>query len=135
MAAAPILTSGDEVKSYREWKVSKIHEIEDKIRDLKAKTKDPNLVFKKGPEAGLSAELQSELEQEMLNLSISQDLTISDYFVGYLTKQGSLDAAVKNVAGRLTSDEVAELMLAYAGHFFQSRPTSLKVAPRADSGQ
>lgn len=122
----------DGVKSYHEWKDAKIHLSESRIKTLKKISSDPNLKIKSNSEAGLS----EELAQEILNLSISRDLTISDYFVGYLTQQSSLNTAVKDVAGRLSQEEVAELMMAYAEHFFQTRPsTALRAAPRADSGQ
>lgn len=131
-------------KSYLEWKSSKISEIENRVKSLREKmasqtvarplnSKDPNLVNKSKTEAGLRADMQDQLDQELLNLSISHDLSISDYFVGYLTKQPSLDSAIKDVSGRLTAEEVAELMEAFAQYFFQSRPSGSKMAPRADS--
>lgn len=122
------------VKSYREWKSAKILEVEARLKELKTKSKDPNLSHKKGTEAGLSQELQYEIELEHTNLSLSRDLTISDYFVGYLSKQGSLTAAINEVAGRLSPAEVAELMTSYADRFAQLHPASVKVAPRADYG-
>jgi hypothetical protein len=122
------------IKSYREWKTAKILEAEARLKDLKTKSKDPNLSHKMGSEAGLSEELQYELELEQTNLSLSRDLTISDYFVGYLSKQPSLSAAVNEVAGRLSPAEVAELMLSYADHFAQLHPSSVKMAPRANPG-
>ncbi len=103
----PVVYPVSTVKSYREWKSSKVSEAENKIKST--------------TEAGLS-------------LSVAQELSISDYFVGYLTKQGSLEGAIKEVAARLTPEEVAELMSAYAQHFFQTRPRTLKASSRADSG-
>ncbi len=122
------------VKSFREWKNAKIQEAEVRLKELKTKSKDPNLSHKKGSEAGLSEELQYELELEHTNLSLSRDLTISDYFVGYLSKQNSLTAAINEVAGRLSPAEVAELMLSYADRFASLHPTAVKMAPRADHG-
>jgi hypothetical protein len=130
-------------KSYREWKALKIQEAELKIKILKEKigehrglAADPNLLMKENTnsEAGLSEDLKAQLDREIMNLSLARDMSISDYFVGYLTKQSSPDLAIKDVSSRLTAEEVAELMSAYAQHFFQTRPNSIKVAPRADSG-
>ncbi len=103
------------VLSYREWKNSKISEAQLRIKNIKEKIiVDPNMPIKNsGTEAGLS----KELEREILNLSVTQDLTISDYFVGYLTRQSSLETAIKDVSPRLTAEEVAELMSAFAEHF------------------
>lgn len=128
LASTPHKHVGSGVKSYREWKQAKVIEIESKIKDLKARAHMKT-------EAGLHEDIQSEIEQERVSLSMSRDLSISDYFVGYLAKQNSPDTAIKEVAGRLSSNEVAELMQAYAENFFQARPAPVKMAPRADSGQ
>ena len=104
-----------------------------KIKSIKDKLGiDPNSQIKNtGTEAGLS----KELEREILTLSVTQDLSISDYFVGYLTRQTSLDAAIKDVAIKLTPDEVAELMAAYAENFFQVKSQELKANSAADLSQ
>lgn len=141
-AAVPAAPVPSEVKSFREWKQSRIQEQEQRIQALKERlgphrsfaTDDPNLVRTAGAEGGLQKELQQQLTVEQESLAITRDLSISDYFVGYLTKQASLDSAIKQVSGRLTPEEVAELMSAYAQHFFRTRPSSLKTSPRADSG-
>ena len=61
------------VLSYREWKNSKIHDAQMKIKTIKGKLgTDPNSPIKNtGTEAGLS----KELEREILTLSLTQDLT------------------------------------------------------------
>ena len=143
----PITAPSSNIKSYNEWKKSKIAEIENKIKTLRERisnqsvrhigsSKDPNMALAKTEfEGGLSTELQNQLEREMLSLSMSHDLTISDYFVGYLTKQTSLEVAIRDVSARMTPDEVADLMVAFAEHFFQARSVGLKSKLRADSGQ
>lgn len=132
------------VKSFREWKSAKLQDAQLKVKFLKEKIKpdaaqhsthDPNLKKNITSEAGLSSELHDQLERELLNLSLTQDLSMTDYFVGYLTKQSSLDVAIRDLSTRLTPEEVAELMSAYAQNFFQTKPSSVKVAPRADSSQ
>jgi hypothetical protein len=144
LAPQPHVNSG--VQSFREWKSSKVRDAELKVKLLKQKvkpetavirnTQDPNLTVKSGiSEAGLNQELHAQLEREILNLSLTHDLTMTDYFVGYLTKQNSIDVAIRDISGRLSAEEVAELMSAYAQNFFQTRPASVKVAPRADSSQ
>lgn len=133
------------VKSFREWKNAKVQDAQLRVKFLKQKlnpetttagNQDPNLAMKSATsEAGLSRELHEQLEREILNLSLTQDLSMTDYFVGYLTKQSSLDVAIRDLSTRLTPEEVAELMSAYAQNFFQSKQSSVKVAPRADSSQ
>lgn len=128
--------------SFREWKQSRLDQIQVKIENLRQQIgqqrrhagTDPNMKSMAATEAGMPAQLQSELEAEQQALVMTRELTISDYFVGYLTKQPSVDGAIKQVSGRLTPDEVAELMSAYANQFVRTRPASRKVSPRADSG-
>jgi hypothetical protein len=143
-APQPHVDSG--VQSFREWKSSKVKDAELKVKLLKQKikpetnsvrnTQDPNLLVKSASsEAGLSQELNAQLEREILNLSLTQDLTMSDYFAGYLTKQNSIDVAIRDISGRLTGEEVAELMSAYAQNIFENRPSNLKTAPRANFSQ
>lgn len=120
------------VLSYKEWKNSKIQTIENRIRQLEeqrrpvsgAPSADPNLGMhlKTPSEAQLPAELAAQIENEMTNLNVVQDLTITDYFVGYLTQQSSTEQVIKEVAGKLSAEEVAELMAAYAQHVASPRP-------------
>lgn len=115
--------------SYHEWKNLKIQEAQTKVKSARSKiSPDPNLRMNSGVEAGLN----QELEREILNLSLTNDLTITDYFVGYLTKQQPLSSAIKEVSAKLTPDEIAELMSAYAEHFDQNSSTAVRGASRAD---
>lgn len=126
-----------QIKSYREWKSSMISEAEARVKTLKENVNKSRVSASQPTEAGLNQNLQSMqnmLDKEQLQYSLAQDLTIADYFVGYLTKQKSVSLAIKEVSGRLSAEEVAELMTAYADNFFTSKPTPLIQAPRADSG-
>jgi hypothetical protein len=130
-----------EVQSFREWKSTKITEAENKIKIIRDKisTGDPNMVFspvkQDKVEAGLHASLLQQLEKEELNLSNLKDLGISDYYVGYLLKQGSLEEAINSVSGKLTAEDVAELMRAYAEQFSTSTRQQSKTATRLDFSQ
>lgn len=138
-----------QIKSFREWKGSLVQDSQQKISSIKEGLKkqrqsasaigsDPNLKNKSQSEAGINQNLQNIqtlLEKEQNQLSNVQDLTIADYFVGYLIKQKSLDKAIKEVSMRLSADEVAELMTAYANNFFSTQPASVGASPRAGSGQ
>lgn len=118
--------------SYKEWKNSKIQTVEGRIRQLEAKSlaaqsgADPNMKIESNltVEARLSTTLGKQIDSEMTNLNLAQDLTIADYFVGYLTKQSSPELAIKEVAAKLSTEEVAELMAAYAQYFSTSGPKS-----------
>jgi hypothetical protein len=140
--AATAVSNQSPIKSYREWKASMINDAEQRVKATKenffkrraSASSDPNLNRNSKLEAGLNADLLDVLDKEQLQLSLAKDLTISDYFVGYLTKQKHLSQAIKEVSIRLTAEEVAELMTAYADNFFSTKPTPTTSAPRADSG-
>ena len=77
----------------------------------------------------------AQLEKEELNLSNLKELGISDYYVGYLLKQGSLEEAISAVSGRLSTEDVAELMRAYAEQFSTSVKQQSKSATGREFGQ
>ena len=56
---------------------------------------------------------------------MAKDLTVADYFAGYLTKQRDQSLAIKEVSGRLSPDEVAELMTIYANSVFGSHSSAV----------
>ncbi len=151
-AATPLPAAKDigafQFKSFREWKFSMVSSAELQAKQsrsavflkqrIAASSTDPNLIQKSNPESGLSSqlqELQKQAEKDEYQLTITKELTISDYFVGYLTKQSDIKAAINEVSGRLSPEEIAELMAAYANNFFSSRPTSGLSPARAGSTQ
>lgn len=127
-------------KSFREWKLGMIYSAEMQLKQstgaiaLKQRlsaSADPNLAAKNTAESGLNphlVELQKQAEKDKYQLAITRDLTISDYFVGYLTKQKDMAAAISEVSGRLSPEEIAELMAAYANNFFSSK-SSMDTVP------
>jgi hypothetical protein len=116
------------VQSYKEWKAQKIHEVQNRVDWLQQRLdlKKIELAQKKVPhktEAQLSQELgievtENQLKSDVYVLEMARDLTVSDYFAAYLTKQGHKKEAFKEVAGKMSPDEVAELMNAYANSMF-----------------
>ena len=135
------------VKSYREWKSEKISVAQVKITSIKAQIDarkqtrsiaqgtDPNLVrtARTGVEAvagrDLSIErLERQLQEEQYDLEVAKDLSVTDYFVGYLTKIQDKKSAFKEVAGKLSPEEVAELMTAYANSVFGAHASDLPVS-------
>ncbi len=122
------------IKSYREWKSQKVQEAIGRVVVTKtqiqvAKTKDPNLAFSKGnleAKSGVDFEaLAEQLQQDQTNLEMAKDLSVTDYFVGYLTKLQDKKAAFNEVAGKLTAAEVAELMSAYATSVFGAHTSEI----------
>ena len=136
-------------KSFREWKNAMVSSAEMQLKQsngaiaLKQRlsasaANDPNMAYKGNTESGLQLhlqELQKQAEKDQYQLSITKDLTITDYFVGYLTKQRDMSAAINEVSGRLNPEEIAELMAAYANNFFSSRPAPSNATSRASFSQ
>ncbi len=58
---------------------------------------------------------------------MAKDLTMADYFAGYLTKQADRAEAIKQVSSRLSAGEVAELMTIYANSVFGTQPPQLPI--------
>ncbi|MFM6930243.1 MAG: hypothetical protein ACKOX6_17380 [Bdellovibrio sp.] len=134
-------------KSYREWKTEKISVAQTKVSTLKAQLDarkqarmvaqgaDPNLArtARTGVEAvparDISIEkIERQLQEEQYDLEIAKDLSVTDYFVGYLTKIQDKKSAFKEVAGKLSPEEVAELMTAYANSVFGAHSSDLPVS-------
>lgn len=109
--AAPIAVpvSANAVKSYKDWKGDKIQTALNQIlltrnQALKAQT-EGNLKLRDS--------LQRQMSQLQWNLEVANDLSVTDYFVLYLSQQSQADRFYL-AAQKLTASEVAELMEAYS---------------------
>ncbi|WP_415063510.1 hypothetical protein [Bdellovibrio sp.] len=139
------LKAGAEVKSYREWKTEKVQVAQNKISSIKAQIDvkrslrlmaqgmDPNLAQRNSLEAVSSGDmsvekLERQLRQDTYELEVAKDLSVTDYFVGYLTKVQDKKSAFNEVAGKLSPEEVAELMTAYANSVFGAHASDLPVS-------
>lgn len=132
-----------DVKSYKEWKTERVHGTQARIHSIKNQidnrkavraaiaSQDPNLRQGRGTlEAASTADytvekLERQLKAEQYNLELAQDLSVTDYFAGYLTKVQNKKAAFAEVAGKLSAEEVAELMNAYANSVFGAQASDL----------
>lgn len=140
----PPVSAAPKMKSYREWKRDIVQDVQSKITGCKVQIEsrkqqnrvaavgnDPNLKYlNKEAEGNLSHDvslekLERDLRREEYELDIAQDLTVTDYFVGYLIKAQNKKAAFQEAAGKLTPDEVAELMTAYANSVFGTHTADL----------
>lgn len=143
IALTSLCAKAGSVQSYSEWKNTRIQQAQQKVSTLKtqidqkkitkrdiAQGKDPNLALKQGTEASSGPDaqvekLEKQLQQEAYSLDMAKDLTVSDYFAGYLTKMQDKKSAFNEVAGKLSPQEVAELMNAYANSVFGSHAGDL----------
>lgn len=122
------------VLSFKEWKQSRLQntlnrcgelkktlqesKTELKSRQLALDNQDPNLLkTKKSELQSRSIELlsiESQLKNEQMNYEMAKDLTVTDYFAGYLSKLSYSKEALKSAAQKLSPEEVAEIMSAFA---------------------
>lgn len=130
------------LKSYHQWKSDKIQEATGKLTVSKALVGDRKIAqsTKSKTEAVTmrhlnSAQLESQLKSDLMALEMAQDLTVSDYFAGYLSKLPNRNLAVKEIAHKMTSEEVAELMIAYSNSLFGSSPAGLPVQAQQGLGR
>lgn len=140
--AATAAATTAHVKSYREWKHELVLDAQNRVTVIKTQIEtrkalrtaamgvDPNMARARGLEAVASRDLaleklEKDLREEQYDLDVANDLTVTDYFVGYLTKVQNKKAAFQEVAGKLSPEEVAELMTAYANSVFGAHAADL----------
>lgn len=141
--------SSAQVLTFKEWKDTHLQTSTKKVNRLRAQinlaktpkrihsSQDPNLKLRTGGEAASTADatverLSSELNNELENLEMAHDLTVTDYFVGYLTKVPNRQTAFDEVAAKLTPQEVSELMGAYANSIV-GKTLNSDIAPPASA--
>jgi hypothetical protein len=137
LAAVPSPTkTGSTYKSYREWKNTMVGAAELRIQKIKQTLELQRQASLAQGRLNLDPNLKNKLSKEQLQATIASELTINDYFIGYLNKQPNVQQAIDGVAGKLSSAEVAELMSAYAYNFNKTSLQPLKSAsdatPKAD---
>jgi hypothetical protein len=103
------VTSGLEVKSFREWKAEKIERVGERVLVIKEQIKS----LKSQGKEDQSKNLTKDLTQEDWNLDVAKDLTVADYFVLYLSQHPS-ERRFQEAASKMSVTEVADLLEAYA---------------------
>lgn len=117
-ARAEINLSG--VLGFQAWKSARVDDAKQQLEKAQSLTVDT----KKGPQDPARRRLQ----QAQLNLEIIQELNITDYFALYVTqlkdRSSFLDAAKK-----LSTDETADLMMAYQKTLMTDAQAAAQPAP------
>lgn len=127
------------LKSYREWKSEKVVEIQGKMQSIKMqielRKKDLNNKKTDSTVEFQVLALEQKFEFEKYNLELANDLSVTDYFVGYLNKVDNKQIAFKELATKMSPDEVAEIMTAYANSVFGGRevPEKSDLSPSASN--
>lgn len=122
------------VQSFGEWKEQKIHEVQLEVEALQAKVeanKVDTLSTKGGEKVKSTSaldlnlvQLKNQLINKTYSLEMAKELTVADYFAAYLTKLDNKKESFKEIAAKMTAEEVADLMSAYANAMFSSQGSS-----------
>lgn len=140
--AVPTTSTVTPVKSYREWKNEKVQAAIKKVTITKAQIEyrklnkqylytDPQISKTRDSEL---ERYETMLKSDMYALDAAQELGVADYFAGYLTIQDNKSDAYKLAAGKMTPEEVNQLIKAYADSMFTTHSTGstgTKVGPTA----
>ncbi|MBX2996277.1 MAG: hypothetical protein KF681_15735 [Bdellovibrionaceae bacterium] len=106
--AKPVST----LKSFREWKSEKIQASLAQVDQTTRRVQDLRLKAQSPAQKNALENVEQQLSQEEWNLEIAQDLTVTDYLVLYLASQ-NVSGKFNEAAGKLTSDETAQVLEAY----------------------
>ena len=126
-------------KSFKEWKNEKVQLAIKKVTITKAQIeyKKLNKQFLQRSESVSTKDIETDkleavLKNDLYSLEVAQELSVTDYFAIYLTKQDNKVDAYKEAAQKMTADEVNQLIRAYADSMFPSNgsaPASVKPGP------
>ena len=115
-APGPVWAQPSAVKGFKEWKRAKVVQAQYRLRESQQTLQQARKTGLQGA-ARPSLQLTDQVRSNEMELELAQDLTVSDYFVGYLTKLPQKNA-YREAAKRLSDEEVADLMTAYASSVF-----------------
>lgn len=113
---------------YKEWREEKVRTVEQRIQRLKQELTTQSSL--QGSQASRTQFLKRAATQEEWNLEVMRELSINDYFVLYLAPKTPSVTDMQNIAQKLTTDEVAQLLEAYSKSLFVSYSESPNVAPQ-----
>ncbi len=113
------------VLSFNEWKSNKVQAAQSQYSSLeseylakkKQNSADPQLI-----------KLYQELKDSKSNVNELSDLSVTDYFIGYLSQFKSKKLAFQSAVTKLGPTEVSELMEAYANSLLKTSGDGLSTA-------
>lgn len=110
-AVTSISAGAPAIQSFKEWRNGKQAEVRVRYNKLESE-----YIAKKSanPKDKALKVIYGDLKNTKSHLDEINDLTVSDYFVGYLSRFKDQKSTFQAVAAKLDSAEVAELMTAYA---------------------
>jgi len=115
-----------EVLNFKDWQASQFKQAQMSVRKAKI-----------GPKSKAQGD---ELYRALLNVEISKDLTIQDYFLVYLSRHPGGKAAFAEATKKMTIEETAILLWAYktsleGGQKNEDKPLSAVTLPKPENKQ
>ncbi len=110
-------SANSKIHSFKEWKGEKIQNAIVQTMQVRAQL----LKAKANSSLLQKTSLEKQLEQTMWHLDIAKELSVTDYFVMYLSPLTAPDR-FQIAAQKLSTAEIAELMRAYAAELNSSNP-------------
>jgi hypothetical protein len=129
LQAQAIIAPAAPIKGYQEWKSEKIGYAMGQSTTLRLQIHQAQLEGNRK----LAEALEKQQSQIDWNLSVDRDLSVTDYFVLYLSQQPQKDR-FQQAAQRMSTAEVTELIEAYAKSLgTNSTETIVQPAPQVST--
>jgi hypothetical protein len=113
------------VLSFKEWKGQKIQLAQIEYKSLEESYLDKK---KETPQDPKLKSLYSELRSAKESLGELGELTVTDYFIAYLSQFKDKKAVFQTALSKLASDEISELMTAYANSLLRTSGEGIPAA-------
>lgn len=125
VANATSTTTESAILSFKEWKAQKIQLAQTEYKSLE----DQYLSTKKdAPQDPKLKDLYNDLRHAKDAFGELGDLTVTDYFIAYLSQYKSKKGVFQAALGKLAPDEISELMTAYANSLLKTSGEGIPAA-------
>ena len=132
-------------KSFRQWKNEKVQDAANRLSLSRAVLESRKVAQNSIQPAVVKTEavasrdiqlnqLENQMRLDLMAMDMAKDLTVTDYFVGYVNKIQEKKEFINEIAAKMSTEEVAELMTAYAQSIFGAQMAETpKCATNQDS--
>lgn len=113
------------VLSFQEWKSQKVMLAQGQYKTLEEKYLSKKKQFPHDPTL---KSLYTDLRHEKESVDELNELTVTDYFIGYLSQYKSKKSVFQAAISKLGAEEISELMSAYANSLLKTSGEGLSTA-------
>ena len=116
------------VLSFQDWKTQKIQAAQFEYSKLESGYLEKK---KSSPQDPMLRSLYAELKDSKSSVKELGELSVTDYFIGYLSQYKSNKVIFQSAIDKLAPKEVSELMVAYADSLLKTSGEGLSTAPES----